>query len=220
MTILGIDSSDDVISVGIVTGSKIVISKSSDGKKKNIVHSFMMETLEEAGISLSDIEGVAVSIGPGSFTGLRVGLAAAKGICWSRRLPLAGVPSLKALAACVKTDCDRFIAVKDAKRGEFYYGGFSMIKGALSQTTPDSIGSAGAVMSTIEDIKAVGPGVAVLRKHQIDLEKITEISYNPALLGGEVARLGDIMISSGQTLEPSDSAPVYIRMPAFVKQGA
>ncbi len=219
MTILGIDSSDDYISVGIVTGSEIVISRSSDGKMKNIVHSFMMETLEEAGISLSDIGGVAVSIGPGSFTGLRVGLAAAKGICWAKRLPLAGVPSLKVLAACVKTDCDRFITIKDAKRGEFYYGGFSMIDGVLSQIIPDSIGSAGKVVSAFDDIKAVGPGVAVLMKNQIDLEKITEIPYNPELLGGEVARLGEIMIASGKTLEPSDSAPVYIRIPAFVKQG-
>ncbi|MEE9552875.1 MAG: tRNA (adenosine(37)-N6)-threonylcarbamoyltransferase complex dimerization subunit type 1 TsaB [candidate division Zixibacteria bacterium] len=198
----------------------MIISRSSEGKKKNIVHSFMIETLREAGLTLFDIEGVAVSIGPGSFTGLRVGLAAAKGICWARGLPMAGVPSMKALAACVKSDRELFLTVKDAKRDEFYYGGFSISDGVLTQIIPDAVGSAEEILSVADRIWVTGPGVEALRKRQNDLGKSTEIVYNPESLGGEVARLGSAMIASGQTLEPSDSAPVYIRIPAYVKKGA
>jgi tRNA threonylcarbamoyladenosine biosynthesis protein TsaB len=77
--ILGIDSSDDFISVGLAGPSGIIVSRSSEPKaqNKNTLHGFLSETLAEAGVSLGQIDGVAIAIGPGSFTGLRVGLAAA-----------------------------------------------------------------------------------------------------------------------------------------------
>jgi len=54
--------------------------------------------LADAGVTIGDVEGLAVSIGPGSFTGLRIGLALAKGIAFAGGLPLVGVPTLEALA--------------------------------------------------------------------------------------------------------------------------
>ena len=220
MTILGIDSSDDLISVGISTDIDILISRSTESARKNILHSFMTEIFRESGISLFDIDGVAVSIGPGSFTGLRVGLAAAKGICWARNIPLAGVSSLKALAACLDSDCESYLAVKDARRDEFYYAGFSILDGKLEQTIHDSIASGEELISLAIGKKLLGPGVAALKKGRSGLDLMSEIEYNHDNLGGRVALLGSTMIASGQTLDPADSTPSYVRIPDFLKMGA
>ena len=219
MTVLGIDSSDDLISVGISSGDEILISRSTEGARKNILHSFMNKTILESGLSLRGIDSVAVSIGPGSFTGLRVGLAAAKGICWAANKPLAGVSSLKALAACVESDCEDFIVVKDARRGEFYYAGFSMLKGKLERKTPDSVGAADRIISLSEGAKMLGPGVAVLKKESTGLDYAVDIGYNRDILGGRVALLGAALIASGRTLDPGGSAPSYVRTPDFVRKG-
>ena len=114
MVVLGIDSSDRFISVGLTDASTVLISQSSDpeDRNKNLLHQFIVDTLKAARVTLDDIDGVSIAIGPGSFTGLRVGLAVAKGICWARHLSLAGVSSLMAVAACARKTTEKILAVK------------------------------------------------------------------------------------------------------------
>jgi tRNA threonylcarbamoyladenosine biosynthesis protein TsaB len=85
------------------------------------------ELLEEAGQSLDALTGCALGIGPGSFTGLRIGMATIKGLCYARKLPLAGVSSLRALALSVADGTEAgslFCPLLDARRGEVYAGLF------------------------------------------------------------------------------------------------
>src|SRR5207302_5277280 len=77
--------------------------------------------LGDAGLALEDVEGLAVSIGPGSFTGLRIGLALAKGIAFAGGLPLVGVPTLEALAHVADASPGETIcAALDARKREVY----------------------------------------------------------------------------------------------------
>jgi len=220
--ILGIDSSDDFLSVGVAADSKIIVSRASESEvKKNFLHRFIVETLDTAGIGLSQIDGVAVAIGPGSFTGLRVGLAAAKGICWPRNLPLAGVSSLLALAACAEQDHDRILAVKDAKKGEFYYAGFEKSGESLKELIPDTVGSEQDIEKFIDDSYLVlGPGVRALQSRIRSGLTIETIAYNNNSVGGEIARIGENYILSGKVIDISSAAPVYVRTPSYAGTGA
>lgn len=222
MTILGIDSSDDFISIGAYSSSGKIFSKSSDLEiRKNILHSFMAETMTDAGISISEIDGVAVAIGPGSFTGLRVGLAAAKGICWARRLPLAGVSSIEALAGCATIKADKFLVIKDARKSEFYYGGFIRRDRTLSRTMPDSVGSADDLARLAEQGYALaGPGIPALKKKDRFSIDSQDDGYERQAVGGEIARIGLGFITIGKTIDPVSAAPVYVRTPAYVKSEA
>src|SRR5690606_15796065 len=85
------------------------------------LHLFIKEALQGASLSFSDLDAVAVSKGPGSYTGLRIGVSAAKGICFSRDLPLISIPTLEVLARQITAGPQELVVpVLDARRMEVY----------------------------------------------------------------------------------------------------
>jgi len=181
----------------------------------------MTETLFESGFSIENIDGISVAIGPGSFTGLRVGLAAAKGICWARRLPLAGVSSIEALAACATTVSGEFLVVKDAKKNEYYYGGFVRSADNLTRILADNIGTADDIARLVDQkYDIVGPGIPALKKKERFAIDLVDDGYEREAVGGQVARIGFELIAAKKTIDPITAAPVYIRTPAYVRSEA
>lgn len=87
------------------------------------IHEAIAELVNNAGITLNKIDAISVSIGPGSYTGLRVGLATAKGLCFTLNTPLIALPTLQIIAAGVKSDADAgtlICPLIDARRMEVY----------------------------------------------------------------------------------------------------
>ena len=85
------------------------------------LHVFIDEVMQEAGITMQDLDAVAVSKGPGSYTGLRIGVAAAKGICFALEIPLIATPTLDSLARQLTIQDDGFLVpMLDARRMEVY----------------------------------------------------------------------------------------------------
>jgi len=89
------------------------------------LHNFIELVVKEAGIALKDLEAVAISKGPGSYTGLRIGVAAAKGLCYALDIPLISVPTLHSLALQVKINQGFIVPMLDARRMEVYATVFS-----------------------------------------------------------------------------------------------
>ena len=98
--ILNIETSTEVCSLGISRGNEMLVIKNAPEQYGHAswITRLIEECLKEAGLSLKDIDAVAVSKGPGSYTGLRIGAATAKGICYSLGKPLIGINTLQALA--------------------------------------------------------------------------------------------------------------------------
>ncbi len=93
------------------------------------------EILKENALKGSDLSAIAVSKGPGSYTGLRIGVSAAKGLCFSLDIPLIAIPTLESLAQQVKEEeGDCIIPLLDARRMEVYTAGFTAAKNALFDT--------------------------------------------------------------------------------------
>ena len=84
------------------------------------LHVYIDAVLKEAALKMDDLDAVAVSKGPGSYTGLRIGVSTAKGLCFASDLPLIAIPTLEALAHQVKTDTGVIVAMLDARRMEVY----------------------------------------------------------------------------------------------------
>jgi tRNA A37 threonylcarbamoyladenosine modification protein TsaB len=129
-------------------------------------------------------------------------------------MPLVGVSSLMAIAHCATDSTVRILAVKDAKRDEFYFGGFERQSSGIIQLIPDSVGSADELFKLVNKGYApIGPGVGALAKYPSYLETAGGHGYDRDLIGGSIAMLGSQMLKAGKTLDLAGSIPNYIRVP-------
>ncbi len=104
------------------------------------LHNFIKETLNRASLAFSDLDAVAVSKGPGSYTGLRIGVSAAKGLCFSLDVPLISVSTLESMAhQKKKTSFNFIIPVLDARRMEVYSAVFDADFNTLRETKAEII---------------------------------------------------------------------------------
>ena len=122
--ILNIESSTTNCSISLsVEGKVISIKEYNDEKYAHSanLHSFIKYVLNESNVSINELSAIAVSNGPGSYTGLRIGVAAAKGLCYALDIPLISISTLLVLAKQIKFKKDGLIIpVMDARRNEVY----------------------------------------------------------------------------------------------------
>lgn len=126
--ILNIETATKKCSVSIAKEGKTIVCKeiAEEGySHAERLHVFIEECIKEAAIRYMDLVAVAVSQGPGSYTGLRIGVSAAKGLCFALGIPLIAVDTLKSLAAQVKVGSGLIIPMLDARRMEVYSAVFS-----------------------------------------------------------------------------------------------
>ena len=174
--------------------------------------------LNNANLTLDDMELIAVSAGPGSFTGVRIGVATAKGLAFGRGLPCAGVSSLKALASNL-LDRDAYVcAAMDARRNQLYYALFKTEGGTLTRLCADTADSADAAAALakemgITDIICVGDGaeIAANAMNNADIKTsyptatiLRQNAYGTALCGLEAFK-------AGEAVAESELLPIYLR---------
>ena len=121
--ILNIETATKNCSVSLAkNGEVIAIKELNNGNYSHaeVLHPFIVDILKEASLNSSQIDAVAVSKGPGSYTGLRIGVSAAKGICFAIDKPLIGIETLASLATSIAVDCGLVVPMLDARRMEVY----------------------------------------------------------------------------------------------------
>jgi len=109
--------------------------KSKDYSHAERLHVFIEEVLKEGQVGLNEISAIAISKGPGSYTGLRIGVSAAKGICYALGIPLISIPTLESLALQVDNNSDFIVPMLDARRMEVYTSVFNNDLKEVSKTT-------------------------------------------------------------------------------------
>lgn len=119
---------------------------------------------DQAGVSLGDVCAVAVDVGPGLFTGLRVGIATGKAIASALRVPMIGISSLDLLAFPARFSGRRIAAVIDARRGELFYAFYRHVPGGVQRLGDPVVGSPeelqSEILATPEEQLLVGDGAA------------------------------------------------------------
>jgi tRNA threonylcarbamoyladenosine biosynthesis protein TsaB len=139
--ILGIESGGDNCSVALSKGDEIIALKESGGREHSkFLSVFIDNVIKDSGLSYRDIDAVAVSKGPGSYTGLRIGVATAKGICYGTGKPLIAINSLLSLTSVCRNSFAPissqllYCPLIDARRLEVYTALFDMSLRQLSDT--------------------------------------------------------------------------------------
>jgi len=121
--ILCIDTSTTNCSVALVKGETLVVLKedyNTQYSHAERLHVYIGEVLQTAGITFQELAAIAVSMGPGSYTGLRIGVSAVKGLCYALEIPMIALPTLTVLAHQIKTLGGIIIPLLDARRMEVY----------------------------------------------------------------------------------------------------
>lgn len=221
MNILGIESSSLVASVAIVTDQVVTAEYTVNFKKTHSQTLLPMldEVVKMTGFDLETIDAIAVSAGPGSFTGLRIGSATGKGLGLALDKPMVSVPTIDAMAynlyGCASIVCP----IMDARRDQVYTGiyenknGFSIRKESFAMDIRDLIQELNEMG---EAVIFLGDGVPVYKK-QIEDSMTVPFSFAPAHVsrqrGASVAALGSLYFEEGNIVTAAEHAPDYLRKP-------
>jgi len=193
---LGIETATSIASVGIVGADRDPAERSQPmcGSHARTLLPLIDDVLRAAGLGLSDLDLLAVSIGPGSFTGLRIGLSVAKGLALATGLPIVGVPTLEAYARHVGPRPGLLCPVLDARKGEVYAAAFGWQDGEPVCVAPPAALAPERFAATLRPpCTLVGDGVDAYRdlwRRELgpDAELIPFASLSPS--GAVVAGLG------------------------------
>lgn len=170
-TILCIETASTNCSVAIGKDGEVAAVKEDNGRNfshAERLHIYIEEILQENSLSLEDLDAVAISEGPGSYTGLRIGVSAAKGLCFSLNIPLIAVPTLEALANQVNNKT--VVPMLDARRMEVYSAVFDA-KGQQVQKTSAKILDATSFSDILEEGEVVFIGSGVEKFKEICTHK-------------------------------------------------
>jgi len=211
--ILGIDTSGQSLGLAICEDGKVIASELTRPGLRHgeILQSRIDKFLSANGILLNGLSGVSVTLGPGSFTGLRIGLAAAKGYCYGLNLPLTGISTLLASAVVSTKIHKKTIVIIDAKRDEYYYAIFNCLEKRPQRLSPDKVGPIES-FKDIVDQKTCCLGPANLAKQFIAELGISEYLKSDDLNLAESACLsGEHDIGQDRILNAGEAVPVYLR---------
>ncbi|MEZ5358034.1 MAG: tRNA (adenosine(37)-N6)-threonylcarbamoyltransferase complex dimerization subunit type 1 TsaB [Candidatus Zixiibacteriota bacterium] len=207
MIVLGIDSSTDNLSIGVALGEEILAEVNLDSQREHASHIIgkIEEALAAARKTTADIEGVAAAIGPGSFTGLRVGLSVAKGIAVARKLPIIGVSTFEVIAERLQTTYTDFYLAAPVRKGELY-----LYRVTATSMFPDDIQLIHQTdLSAIVKEGPVGMIGRAPKDWDTGLQNIIDKTAT-AISGGEMARIGARRLAEGQSDDPITLEPLYI----------
>ena len=164
MLILAFETSAKAASVALHDGQKLL---GEAYQNTGLTHSQTLmvmaeDTLKQCGKTARDVTAVAVAEGPGSFTGVRIGVAAAKGFAWGRELPCYGISTLEAMAESLGIYQGYVCPVMDARRSQVYNAVFYVNQGEMTRTAPDraiALADLGAELKKLpEPVFLVGDG--------------------------------------------------------------
>ena len=173
--------------------------------------------LTESKTALSDLDAVAVSIGPGSFTGLRVGLATAKGLLMGAGKPMVAVPTLEAMAAGFPYSRMPVAPLIHARKDEVYWSLFDLHDGTPRRLHPDAVGSPREMLDRIASLKEIlFVGDGAVKRRDLILEQRPDGSFFPPLAlqfpsAAAVAELGLLKFSKGEKTDPAEAVPLYLK---------
>lgn len=221
MKILALESSALVASVAITEDDKLLASTTLDNGHTHSETLLPMteHLLDFCGLELSDIDLFAVTTGPGSFTGVRIGVSLLKGLAFGRNKPCAAISSLEALAYNLEGCVGLLCPVMDARRSQLYNALFYSDGKQITRLTPDRLIPADELLDELEQytencemIYVNGEGASILLDENENALPLVE----PALSvrrqsAASVAKLALVKYQAGETCSDSELLPTYLR---------
>ena len=219
MNILGIETATERLSTALITGGNVHEQhRDSRSSHCELLTGFISDIVAEAGITMREIGGIAVSLGPGSFTGLRIGISTAMGLAYGLGIKTTGVNTLMGLAWNAASPGTLVCPLIDAKRSEVYTAIYR-----TGNDIPDIVMKPAAVpvakLADIlklqgEPVTVTGPAAGQFREALEEASGDLLSFISPAMAqpsAVSIAQAGSVMFSRDGGVAPSALEPVYLR---------
>jgi tRNA threonylcarbamoyladenosine biosynthesis protein TsaB len=220
LRVLALDAATEACSVALLQDGEMLLHSLESGKgHAQQLLALVKQVLAEGQLSLPMLDGIAASVGPGAFSGVRISVAVAQGLAFGAELKVVAVTTLQALAAQVlPSGDDRAVVCLDARMGEVYWGCFcpDAVHG-VSEILGPGVAAPGSVLDQMAGAPSgryigIGRGFSAYPA----LENIAGLAINAdqrrALPSArEIARLGALKLQNGAGVDPADLQPLYLR---------
>ena len=209
MKILALETSAKSVSAAVTDGGVV---RAYTYQNTGLTHSRTLMPLVDAMLreseqSLADMDLLAVAAGPGSFTGLRIGVSALKGLAWAADKPCCGVSTLEAMAQNLRHMDGLIVCAMDARRSQVYNAVFAAKGGQLTRLTPDR---AIALSQLAEELQGAALCSGFLTEAGIPCRMAPAQLVMQNAAG--VALAAEEMAARGETVSARDLVPVYLRL--------
>jgi tRNA threonylcarbamoyl adenosine modification protein YeaZ len=211
MIILGLDTASSIVSMGLIEGKRVLGELTFRGERRHLSRliPWLHCLLSETGIPLPKIEGMACVIGPGSFTGLRIGLSTVQGISLALQIPAVRLTSLDVLAKNAAST--RICVLIHSRSDTFFYAFYenSIRQGEIRVASLDEI-----ISGLPQDVCLVSSDLEVFRN---ELEtKLARLPYRVSLVnalvsGVRVAQMGETAFAQGEAVSAEHLTATYLR---------
>lgn len=219
--ILGIETATSICSVALVRDGKLIAVRESEGLKEHsaALTGYIADVFSEAGLTYQQMDAIAVSMGPGSYTGLRIGVSSAKGLCYAIDKPFIAIDTLKSLAWQALQSCEqRGINIKssilapmiDAGRMEVYTAVFD--SGLLMIEPVNALIVTEGAFEQFVDREIIYFGEGALKCKPL-LDARTNITFveNISLSGEAICMLGEIEFAKSNFADVAYCEPFYLK---------
>lgn len=212
--LLAIETATNVCSVALFEDDKLLRHVSIDEPRSHAsrLAPTIREVTEDTNLRMTDLDAIAVSAGPGSYTGLRIGASTAKGLAFSQDADLVAVPSLEAmaLAAASETGTERVVAAFPSRRGEVYAAAFDVQNGQIANVKEATALVLEQAQSWLPDnvTLVAGPGADTLAEH---LDIGPDLLSNAIPTAVAIGQLGIHRHKTGKTENVAEWEPFYLK---------
>ncbi|HMF51308.1 MAG TPA: tRNA (adenosine(37)-N6)-threonylcarbamoyltransferase complex dimerization subunit type 1 TsaB [Candidatus Saccharimonadales bacterium] len=238
MRILGIDTATSIASVALVEDGHSIAEELHDRRRATIeaatvqlganhtefILPSIQSLLDKTHTALSSLSGIAVTVGPGSFTGLRIGLATVKGLAYECGIPVVGVSTLHSHAARVRNFSGLIGSLLDARKSEVYVACFRCDGGDLRRLTGDAVTSVKSVIELLqkygvgqsESVLLIGDGAIAHKAGFVDAFGASVAISDGTEYGAvaaQVARLAEQRFRCRSVDDIGALEPAYLRLP-------
>lgn len=211
-TILCLETATTNCSVTLSVDGSVIAFREDDSagySHAEKLHIFIAEVLKDALVTMEDLDAIAVSKGPGSYTGLRIGVSAAKGLCYALEIPLIAIPTLTVLAEKV-SEKGIIIPMIDARRMEVYSAIYSSEKEQIRDTKAEILTEASFIEYISEEkVICIGNGVTKF-KEICQLPNVVFVE-NIQPSSKEMAQLAEVKYKKNDTEDVAYFEPYYLK---------
>ncbi|QGW98877.1 tRNA (adenosine(37)-N6)-threonylcarbamoyltransferase complex dimerization subunit type 1 TsaB [Aeromonas veronii] len=218
MKILAVDTATEACSAALLVGNKL-FSRWEEAPRDHTrkILSMVQAVLEDAGISLSDLDAIAFGRGPGSFTGVRIGISVAQGLAFGAGVPLIGISTLAAMAqGAYRLDgAEQVLTAIDARMNEVYFGRYELIDGRM-QLVGDEVVSDPAALVDVRGklagpVTCVGTGFETYGETLSGLADELAVSQVRFPAAEDMLPLARSAWLAGEAVPVEQATPVYLR---------